>query len=168
MCLWTQVSSGIVSLILIVSDFIKSNIRNIDNFSYSVASLNACLSFSVTVDLSVDALPIDIPGGYVVPERGNVTFTCNSSMREVLPDWKVDFKGLGSTKGRVDSKNIIGTVSNVTSPDSENPNPTSFTVHGIPAESNDSYVECLAGISAKSNATILVEGEGLYLYNTHL
>ena len=30
-----------------------------------------------TVTLSADAVPI--PGGYVVPERGNVTFTCSSS-----------------------------------------------------------------------------------------
>ena len=44
--------------------------------------------------MSADAEPV--PGGYVVPERGNVTFTCSSSLGGLL--WTVDLKVPGGKK----------------------------------------------------------------------
>ena len=38
-----------------------------------------------TVTLSADALPA--PGGYVAPERGNVTFTCNHICQIVVVEY---------------------------------------------------------------------------------
>ena len=126
-------------------------------FIAMIMHLNACLPLSVTLDASSEAVPIDIPGVYVVLENEDVTFTCNSSIQNVFPFWRVDLKVLGSTTGFVDSAQ----VSSLPSVSSRGgPNPTSFTVHNISSKSNGSFVECTAGFSI-FNATILVEGESL-------
>lgn len=118
--------------------------------------------FSATLDLSVDAVSIDIPGGYIVPEKGNVTFTCSSSSALVSPDWRVDLKTLGNTAGLFTSSADLRSLPRVSSTDNSTfPNPTSFTVHNIPAESNGSYVECSSRNLGISSALILVEGESL-------
>ena len=129
----------------------------IGNMKYTV-----CLFFSVTLALSGDAVQTDTLSEYVVPERGNVTFTCNSS--SVSPVWKVDLKTLGSTADFSNSKSLLSQLQNVSSSDNGSfPNPTSFTVHNIPIESNGSYVECSAQGRANSTAIIFVEGANLYL-----
>ena len=120
-------------------------------------------SGTLILALSGDAVPTNTPGGYVVPEKGNVTFTCNSS--DVAPVWKVDLKALGSTTDFSNTKILVSDLENVSSSDNGSfPNPTSFTVHNIPAESNGSYVECSAQGRANSIAIIFVEGENLYQY----
>ena len=128
-------------------------------------NLNACLPLSVTLDVSSEAVPIDIPGVYVVPENEDVTFTCNSSIQNVFPFWRVDLKVLGSTTGFVDSTQF-SSLPSVSSRGGHNP--TSFTVHKISSKSNESFVECKAGFSGISNATILVEGENLYVPINHM
>ena len=62
----------------------------------AIMNLNVCLLLSVTLDVSGEAVPIDIRGVYVVPENEDVTFTCNS-MQNVFPSWRVDLKVLGNT-----------------------------------------------------------------------
>ena len=115
---------------------------------------------SVTLALSGDAVPTDTPGEYVVPESGTVTFTCNSS--SATPIWKVDLKALGSTADFSNTKTLLSQLQNVNSSDIGSfPNPTSFTVHNIPKESNGSYVECSAQGRVNSIAIIFVEGENL-------
>ena len=116
----------------------------------------------MTLGLSGDVVPTDILGEYVVPERGNVTFTCSSS--SATPIWKVDLKALGSTTDFSNTKTLLSQLQNVSSLDIGSfPNPTRFTVHNIPTESNGSYVECSAQGRANSIAIIYVEGENLYL-----
>ena len=127
--------------------------------------LNACLPLPVTLDVSSEAVPIDIPGVYVVPENEDVTFTCNSSIQNVFPLWRVDLKVLGNTTGFVDSTQV-SSLPSVSSRGGRNP--TSFTVHSISSKSNESFVECMAEFSGISNATILVEGENLYVPINHM
>ena len=118
---------------------------------------------SVTLALSGDAVPTDTPGEYVVPESGTVTFTCNSS--SATPLWKVDLKALGSTTDFSNTKTLVSDLQNVNSSDNGSfPNPTSFTVHNIPTESNGLYVECSAQGRVNSTAIIFVEVENLYLF----
>ena len=127
-----------------------------------IMSLNACLSLSVTLDVSSKAVPIDIPGVYVVPENEDVTFTCTST-QNVFPFWKVDLKVLGNTTGFVDSTQV-SSLPSVSSRGGDNP--TSFTVHNISSKSNGSFVECKAAgpkFSITLNTEILVEGESLYV-----
>ena len=119
--------------------------------------------FSVTLALSGDAVPTDTPSEYVVPEKGNVTFTCNSS--SVSPVWKVDLKTLGSSSSFINTETLQSELESVSSSDHGSfPNPTSFTVHNIPTESNGSYVNCSVQDHINSIAIIFVEGENLYLY----
>ena len=83
----------------------------------------------------------------------------------ILPFWRVDLKGLGSFTGFVDSTQV-SSLPSVSSQGGRNP--TRFTVHNISSKSNGSFVECIAGLSAISNATVLVEGESLYLPMNHI
>ena len=76
------------------------------------------LSFLYVVTLSADADPA--PGGYVVPQGGNVTFTCNSS----LPDsggvlWEVDLRVPGGRAISATSKGAAALLPQVTSPDTQ-------------------------------------------------
>ena len=114
-----------------------------------------------------EAVPIDIPGVYVVPENKDVIFTCSSTL-DVFPTWRVDLKVLGSTAGFVDSTQI-SSLPSVSS--REGGNPTSFTVHNVSSKSNGSFVECKAASPSFSillNTTILVEGESLYVPINHM
>ena len=111
---------------------------------------------SSSVTLSADALPV--PGGYIVPERGNVTFTCSSSAipsRIVL--WKVDFKILGNTTDFV-TVGALTAIDSVSSSHENLANPSKFTVHNIPLKSSGSFVACTDVIS-EWNATIFVQGK---------
>ena len=140
-------------------------------------NLNACLPLSVTLDVSGEAVPIDIPGVYernvyVVPENEDVTFTCNSTQND-FPIWRVDLKVLGSTTGFVNSTQV-SSLPSVSSRGGRNP--TSFTVHNISSKSNGSVVECMAEFSTVKglrftitlNTEILVEGESLYVPINHM
>ena len=123
--------------------------------------LSVCLFFSVTLALSGDVVPLHTPGEYVVPERGNVTFTCNSSS-SIAATWQVEFTPLGRAKGTsFSTRAVLGLLQNATTTDNVSdqfPNPTSFTVHNIPVESNGSFVKCSAQTFAHSKAIIYVEG----------
>ena len=138
-------------------------------FIAMIMNLNTvCLPLSVTLDASSEAVPIDIPGVYIVPENKDVTFTCNSSKQDVFPFWRVDLKVLGSTTGFVDSAQV-SSLPSVSSQGGRNP--TSFTVHNISSKSNGSFVECKAASPSFSiivNVTILVEGESLYVPINHM
>ena len=112
-----------------------------------------------TVTLTADTMPI--PGGYVVPEGSNVTFTCSSSSgRDLL--WRLNVT--------IDMRIRTDTVSlkefrGFSSPDeSEDANPASFTFHNISLENNPSPVECNdPSVQDESKARailmIVVEGE---------
>ena len=119
------------------------------------------LSFPYIVTLSADADPA--PGGYVVPEGGNITFTCNSS----LPDsdggvlWEVDLRVPGGRVTHITSKGLAALLPQVTSPDATTlANPASLTINSVTSENNQSFVECVREGFGYSNATIIVEGEG--------
>ena len=139
----------------------------------AIMNLYACLPLSATLDVSGEAVPIDIPGVYdrnlyVVPENEDVTFTCNSSTQNVFLSWKVDLKGLGNTTGFVNSTQV-SSLPNVSSRGGHNP--SSFTVHNISSKSNGSFVECMAagrGFSITLKTEILVEGESLYVPINHM
>ena len=109
---------------------------------------------SSSVTLSADALPI--PGGYIVPERGNVTFTCSSSSSIILL-WKVDFKILGNTTYFKVLEDVTA-LDFVSSSHGNQDNPANITVHNIPLESNGSFVACTDGAS-ECNATVFVQGK---------
>ena len=121
-----------------------------------------------SVALTADTLPI--PDGYVVPERGNVTFTCSSSSGGAL-FWTVDLRIQGGTATFTTSAGISSGLPNVSSPDTNNPtaNPASFTIHYIAPESNRSTVECSdfqGRMLISSSATIIVEGKKFYIFHS--
>ena len=109
---------------------------------------------SSSVTLTADAFPI--PGGYIVPERENVTFTCSSSSGGFLL-WKVDFKILGNTT-KFETVKVLTELNSVSSSHENRDNPANFTVHNIPLKSNGSFVAC-AGGNSECNATIFVQGK---------
>ena len=117
-----------------------------------VRLVQCCLT--LTVNLSSDAEPI--PGGYVVPERGNITFNCSSSMGGILL-WTID---LG-----IPERNQKDTVSTglklpqVRTMDTQPfANPASITIYNVTSENNQSFVEYFSRSSGMSNATLIVEG----------
>ena len=126
--------------------------------NYSSSPLNA---YVCTVTLSADALPI--PGGYVVPERGNITFTCLSSSGNIL-FWNLRVAKSSDPKqyARID----VGTtgldrIPGFSIPDkSSTTNPASFTFHNISSENNPSPVQCCdQTIRENSTAMVIAEGE---------
>ena len=114
-----------------------------------------------TVTLTADAMPIALPGGYVVPEGSNVTFTCNSSSGRDL-FWRLNVTN--TMRIRIDTVGLKE-FRGFSSPDeSEDANPASFTFHNISLENNPSPVECNdPSIQDESKAhailMIVVEGE---------
>ena len=119
--------------------------------------------YAFTVTLSADAEPI--PGGYVVPERGNVTFTCNSSSGG-YPLWRVNLTDMNDIDSLVTAYNLNG-VNGFNSSDEPTANPASFTFHNIFFNSRTSIVECLNSndISEVSRAIILAQGKGTIINN---
>ena len=112
-----------------------------------------------TVTLTADAMPI--PGGYVVPEGSNVTFTCNSSSGRDL-FWRLNVTN--DVRIRTDTVSLMA-FPGFSSPDKwEDANPASFTLHNISLENNPSPVECSdPSVQDESKAItiliIIVEGE---------
>ena len=112
-----------------------------------------------TVTLKTDALPI--PGGYVVPEGSNVTFTCNSSSgRDLL--WRLNVTN--NMRFRTDTVSLKEFRGFSTPDESEDANPASFTFHNISFKNNPSPVECNdPSVQDESKARailiIIVEGE---------
>ena len=119
-----------------------------------------CMSLPLTtVTLTADALPI--PGGYVVPEGSNVTFTCNSSSGRYL-FWRLNVTN--DMRIRTDTASLKWFSGFSSRDKSEDANPASFTFHDISLENNPSPVECIdTSIQDDSKAStilaIIVEGE---------
>ena len=114
-----------------------------------------------TVTLSADADPA--PGGYVVPEGGNVTFTCNYSLSDIHGGvlWDVDLRVPGGRVTNIASQGLAAWLPQMTSPDTTTlANPASLTLNNVTFENNQSFVECFREGFGLSNATIIVEGEG--------
>ena len=121
------------------------------------------VSFTLlSVNLTTDAQPTALPSTYVVPVRGNVTFTCISSGGDLL--WSLNVTGsMGYSRVR---SNTEGLKSNpALSVSDESPgNTASFTLHNISLESNPSPVECRDlniqdGFKDRAVVMIIVEGE---------
>ena len=122
-------------------------------------NLSCLYYYTVTVDLTADGLPI--LGGYVVPERGDITFICNSSLGGLFWTLTLNLNVSGQTVRFAASAGLADQVSQVTSPDTEpTANPATITIHNVTSKNNESTVECSSTIRAKVNdsATILVEG----------
>ena len=116
--------------------------------------------YAVTISLTADARPI--PGGYVVPEGSNVTFTCSSSLGGV--SWTLDLKVPGGTAGFTASAGLSGSIPQVSSPDTiPSANPATITIHILTSENNQSTVQCSDTIMGTevSSARVIVEGKGL-------
>ena len=96
-------------------------------------SLRTLSNFSVT--LSCDADPA--PGGYVVPQEGNVTFTCHYSMSESCGGvlWEVELSVPGGRASFTASKRVARVL--VTSQDTTIlANPASLTISNVTSENN--------------------------------
>ena len=119
-----------------------------------------------TVSVSADAL--SIPGGYVVPKGGTITFTCVSSSNGVLL-WRVNLTEMN------DIKNLVTTVTlneivGFNSSDAINVNPASFTFRNISFENSPSVVECTdpsIDPNGVLRATIIVEGKSKKMTEMH-
>ena len=122
-----------------------------------------CVSFPLpTVILTTDARPIALPDTYVVPVRGNVTFTCTSSGGDLL--WSLNVTGsMGYSRIRSNTEGLKAHQGLRVS-DESTATTAIFTLHNISLESNPSPVECrdlnIQDIS-KNRAVlmIIVEGE---------
>ena len=122
-----------------------------------------------TVSLSADAL--SIPGGFVVPAGGNITFTCNSTSSSdiILLFWRVNLTEMNDIKKLVTTVTLNGTVG-FNSSDAQGANPTSFTFHNISFENSPSVVECTdlsLAPNGVSRATIIVEGKSKKMTRMH-
>ena len=109
------------------------------------------------------------PGGYVVPERGSITFTCNHiySLSDSGVLWDVDLKVQGDITTFSASVGLPRTLPQVSTPDtSPSANPASFTISNITSKNNCSFVGCYREGLGKSNATIIVEGEATIMNHT--
>ena len=105
--------------------------------------------------LSADAEPI--PGGYVVPEGGNITFTCSSSLGGILL-WRVNLTTYNDVTVLVPTVSLKG-LPGFSSQDDLSANPASFTFHNISLNNSPSIVECIDSSEGISRIMILVEGE---------
>ena len=119
-----------------------------------------------TVSLSADAL--SIPGGYVVPKGGNITFTCSSNSNGVLL-WRVNLTEMNDIKNLVTTV-TLNEIEGFNSSDAINANPASFTFRNISFESSPSVVECTdlsLDPNGVSRATIIVEGKSKKMTEMH-
>ena len=122
-----------------------------------------------TVSLSADAL--SIPGGYVVPKGGNITFTCNStsSSEIILLFWRINLTEMNDIEELVTTVTLNGIVG-FNSSDMANANPASFTFRNISFENSPSVVECTdlsLDPNGVSRATIIVEGKSKKFTGMH-
>ena len=117
--------------------------------------------FSVyIVTLSADADPA--PGGYVVPEGGNVTFTCTSSDGYLL--WSLNVTGSTGYSRIISNTEGLKGRPRFSVSDESTANTSIFTLHNISVESNPSPVECyhlnIKDVSKdRAVLMIIVEGE---------
>ena len=122
-----------------------------------------------TVSLSADAL--SIPGGYVVPKGGNITFTCNSTSSSdiILLFWRVNLTQMNDIKKLVTTVTLNG-MEGFNSSDTPGANPASFTFHIISFDNSPSVVECTDlsdDPNGVSRATIIVEGKSKNITGMH-
>ena len=128
---------------------------------YAVLTCRTCLYniyYAVTVNLSAKAL--SIPGGYVVPEGSNLTFTCNSSLGGIL--WTLNLKVPGGIAEFTASVGLARLLPQVSSPDTTPlANPATISIHSLTSENNHSTVQCINGIMGTelSSARVIVEGK---------
>ena len=107
-----------------------------------------------------------IPGGYVVPERGNITFNCSSSTGGILL-WTVDL-GIPE-RNQKDTPSTGLKLPQVRTMDTQPfANPASITIHNVTSENNQSFVECSKIGSGMSNATLIVEGKGSFTMSNRI
>ena len=107
--------------------------------------------------MSADAVPA--PGGYVVPEGGNITFTCNHSLSDGGVFWEVDLRVPMGIARFTASVGVARLIPQVSSPDNATKaNPATIIINNITSENNRSFVGCSRD-SSMSNTTIIVEGE---------
>ena len=122
-----------------------------------------------TVSLSADAL--SIPGGYVVPKGGTITFRCNSTSSSgiILLFWQVNLTEMNDIEELVTTITLNGIVG-FNSSDAQGANPTSFTFHNISFDNSPSVVECTdlsLDPNGVSRATIIVEGKSKKMTRMH-
>ena len=123
-----------------------------------------CVYFSLpSVILTTDAQPTALPDTYVVPVRGNVTFTCNSSGGDLL--WSLNMTGsMGHSRIR---SNTEGLKTNPMFSVSDESTATTaiVTFHNISLESNPSPVKChdlSISDGSKDVAVLMIIVEGEY------
>ena len=118
-----------------------------------------------------DSLPVDVvvatmtangtrvPGGYVMPAGGHITFTCrhNGTSPEVI-FWAIDVVNSTIPKQDTAAINLQGTPGLSTSVKSVTDNPVSVTVSNLQLANNGSTVKCEVKREG-SPAVILVEGK---------
>ena len=121
------------------------------------------MSFSLpSVVLTTDAQPIALPNTYVVPVRGNVTFTCNSSGGDLL--WTLNVTGsIAYSRIRISTKALDNRPEFSVS-DESTIDTSIITLHNISLESNPSPVECRDlniqdGSKDRAVLMLIVEGE---------
>ena len=120
------------------------------------------LLYFYTVTINLTAAAMSTPGGYVVPEGSNVTFTCSSSLGGV--SWTLDLKVPDGRAEFTASAGIASSIPQVSSPDkSPSANPATITIHNVTSENNQSTVQCIDTIMGTevSSARVIVEGKGL-------
>ena len=116
----------------------------------------------IAVNLTTDAQPTALPDTYVVPVRGNVTFSCTSPGGDLL--WGLNVKGsMGHSRIRIGTKALDDRPEFSVS-DESTVNTSIFTLHNISLESNPSPVECRDlnikdGSKDRAVVMIIVEGE---------
>ena len=100
-----------------------------------------------------------VPGGYVMPVGGHITFTCrhNGTSPEVI-FWAIDVVNSTIPKQDTAAINLQGTPGLSTSVKSVTDNPVSVTISNLQLANNGSTVKCEVKREG-SPAVILVEGK---------
>ena len=124
---------------------------------------NVCLFLYLTsVILTTNAQPIALPDTYVVPVRGNVTFTCTSSGGDLL--WSLNLTGSMEYSRIRTSTEGLKRHPGYSVLDESTATTAIVTFHHISVESNPSPVECrdlniTDGSKDHAVLRIIVEGE---------
>ena len=100
-----------------------------------------------------------VPGGYVMPAGGHITFTCrhNGTSPEVI-FWAIDVVNSTISKQDTAAIHLRGTPGLSTSVKSVTDNPVSVTISNLQLANNGSTVKCEVKREG-SPAVILVEGK---------
>ena len=110
----------------------------------------------VVANLSADGTRV--PGGYVVPNGGNLTFTCThngSSERSLF--WEFNITNKTTTAYATTAANLRDKPGIGTSATKNTANPVNITIYNLQLANNGSTVKCQLETEG-SPAVILVEG----------